>query len=75
MICKNKFLWKFFDKINDLKVISTLIKVKAISVNCIFLSCHIGVSEWIHILQLPECPGTPCSKQVQNMKFKWLQWD
>ena len=36
---------KIFEKINDLKVISTLIKVKAISVNCIFLSCHIAVSE------------------------------
>ena len=22
---------------------------------------------------MPECQGTPCSKQAQNLKFKWLQ--
>ena len=43
--------------------------------NCMFLSCHICVSEWIHTLYLPECQGTPFLKQVQYMKFKWLQWD
>ena len=40
-----------------------------------FLPCHIRVSEWIHILWLPECQGTPCSKQVQNqilIKFLWI---
>ena len=31
-----------------------------------FLSCHIRVSEWIHTLYLPECQGTPCSKQTQK---------
>ena len=25
--------------------------------------CHVRVSEWIHSLWLPECQGTPCSKQ------------
>ena len=40
-----------------------------------FLSCHVRVSEWIHTLYLPECQGTPCSKQARNLKFKWLQLD
>ena len=43
--------------------------------DCMFLSCHVRVSEWTHTLQLPECQGTPCSKQVRNPKFKWLQQD
>ena len=29
-----------------------------------FLSCHVRVSERIHTLQLPECQGTPWSKQA-----------
>ena len=24
---------------------------------------------------MPECQRTPCSKQAQYRKFKWLQWD
>ena len=40
--------------------------------DCLFLSCHIPVSEWIHTLYLLECQGTSCSKQVRNLKFKWL---
>ena len=40
-----------------------------------FLSCHVRVSEWIHTLLLPECQGTPCSKPMQCLKFKWLQRD
>ena len=43
--------------------------------NCMFLSCHVSVSEWIHTLELPECQGNPCSKQAQNLNFKWLQLD
>ena len=42
---------------------------------CMFLSCHIRVSEWIYTLYLPECQGTPCSKQARYLKFKWLQRD
>ena len=40
-----------------------------------FLSCHIRVSEWIQTLWLPECKGTPCSKQVRNLAslVKWLR--
>ena len=33
--------------------------------DCLFLSCHVRVS-----LQLPECQGTPCSKQARYLKFK-----
>ena len=43
--------------------------------DCMFLSCHTRVSEWIYTVQLPGCQGTPCSKQTRNLKFKWLQWD
>ena len=42
---------------------------------CMFLSCDVRVSEWIHTLHLPECQGTPCSKQARNPKVKWLQLD
>ena len=28
-----------------------------------FLPCHVRISEWIHTPKLPECQGTPCSKQ------------
>ena len=45
------------------------------SYDCMFLSCHVRVSEWIHTLYLPECQGTPCSKQARYLKFKWLQRD
>ena len=41
--------------------------------DCMFLSCHVRVSEWIHSLYLHECQGTPCSKQTPYLKFKWLQ--
>ena len=30
--------------------------------NCMFLSCHVRISEWIYTLYLPEYQGTPCSK-------------
>ena len=43
--------------------------------DCMFLSCHVRVWEWIHTLQLPECQGTPCSKQAPYLKIKWLQRD
>ena len=43
--------------------------------DCMFMSCHVGVSEWIHTPWFPECQGTPCSKQARNLKFRWLQLD
>ena len=45
------------------------------TIECMFLSCHVRVWEWIHTLQLPECQGTPCSKQARNLKVKWLSLD
>ena len=41
--------------------------------DCILLSCHICLSEWICTLQLPECQGTSCLKQAWYLKFKWQQ--
>ena len=43
--------------------------------DCMFLSCHVRIWDWIHTLQLPECQGTPCSKQASYLKIKWLQRD
>ena len=40
--------------------------------DCMLLSCHLCILEWIHTLYLPECQGTYCSKQVWYMKVKWL---
>ena len=45
------------------------------ALDCMLLSCHIGISEWIHTLYFPDCPEILCSKQPQNIKFKWLQQD
>ena len=43
--------------------------------DCMFLSCHVRVWEWIHTLQVPECQGIPCSKQAPYLKIKWMQRD
>ena len=43
--------------------------------DCMFLPCHVRVSEWIHILSLPECQGSLCSKKGRKLKFQWLQLD
>ena len=43
--------------------------------DCMFLSCHVRVSWWIHALYLTDCQGTPSSKQVRNLEVKWLQRD
>ena len=40
-----------------------------------FFWYHVRVLEWIHTLYLPECQATSSSKQVQYLKFKWLQRD
>ena len=39
------------------------------------LAYHVRVSYWIQTLYLPECQGTPCSKQARNLKVKWLERD
>ena len=43
--------------------------------DCMFLSCHVRVWEWIHTIQLNECQGTPCSKKAPYLMIKWLQRD
>ena len=43
--------------------------------DCIFLSCHVLISEWICTVYFPECLWTPCSKQTWYLKLKWLQRD
>ena len=35
--------------------VSSLHIIMLITVDCMFLSCHVRVSKWIHVLQLPEC--------------------
>ena len=81
--CKNKIpLGPFFSRhsknfnrfLYDWRPL-TLLEMKLNLIDCMFLSCHVHVSEWIHTLYLPEYQGTPCSKQVRNLKFKWLQLD
>ena len=47
--------------------------VKLNSKLCVFLSCNITRLEWICTLWLPKCQGTPYSKQVQYLKFRWRQ--
>ena len=49
--------------------------IESVNFDCIFLPCHVHVSEWIHTLKVPECQGTPCPKQARNLKVKWLQLD
>ena len=41
--------------------------------DCIFLSCHVRVSEWILTLYLPECKGTPYSKHTRTWHNKKIQ--
>ena len=41
----------------------------------IFVSCHVLVLERIYTKQLPEFPETPCSKQTEYLKLKFLQQD
>ena len=37
--------------------------------DCVFLPCHVRVSEWIHTLEIPECQETACSKQAQYLRL------
>ena len=49
--------------------------MKASLLDSMFLLCYVHVSQGIHTLEFPECQGTPCSKQLRYLKFKWLQRD
>ena len=44
-----------------------------VAFDCVFLSCHISVLEWIYSLQLPECQEISCPKQARYLKFRQLQ--
>ena len=37
--------------------------------DCMFLSCHIRLWDLIHTIYLPECQGTLCWNQLQNLKI------
>ena len=48
--------------------------------DCIFFSCHVHASVWIHTPQPSECQGTPCSKhcgftlkRVRDMRRTYSQ--
>ena len=43
--------------------------------DCVFLSTHVHVVEWIHTLLIPKFLATPCSNQTRYLKFNWLQRD
>ena len=43
--------------------------------DCMFLSYHVRILEWVHTLWFPKCQRTPCSKQALFLKFRWLQRD
>ena len=43
--------------------------------DCMLLSSHVHISEWIHALHLAGCQETFCFKQARYLKFKWLQRD
>ena len=43
--------------------------------DCMCLSYHVPISEWIHSLYLPECRETRSSKKARYVQFKWLQRD
>ena len=42
------------------------------STDSVFLSCQIRIFGRIYTLQLPECQGSPCSKQVWYLKYRYL---
>ena len=43
--------------------------------DCMLLTYHARISEWIYTLYVPECQGNPYSKQARYLKFKWQQRD
>ena len=54
-----------------------------ISCDCMFLSCHVRISEWTYTPYLPECQGTPClfvyelsgcgfESSCSHLNFMWV---
>ena len=71
---RDEFIFRFLRRFIVKKETQSL-KLDSVLLDCMLLSCHVRVSEWTLILWLPECQGTPCSKQARCLKFKWLQRD
>ena len=63
-----KYEWIYIGEIWS-KWICNYHYLQTLSTMTMFLSCHLRISEWIHTLYLLECQGTPCWKQVRNLKF------
>ena len=61
-----RMFWKDFQSRSTCSVING---------DCMLLSCHVRVSDWIHTVEFLECQETACSKQARYLKFKWQQLD
>ena len=63
----------------DFETIQTLFKVSTNTLISILTVCYYHVTYKFQsestIYGLPECQGTPCSKQAPYLKSKWQQWD
>ena len=70
-LCRqHRFLVKATKLVKMILKLLVFIKLsKAIISDCMFSSCQVRISEWIHTLLLPECQGTPCSKQARYLKL------
>ena len=45
------------------------------SLDCMLLSAHVRISQWMNTLHLLECQRTLCSKKTLYLKFNWLERD
>ena len=57
--CATEYVITFYSRIDAFKYSFSQYTV----LGCMFLSCHVRVSEWIHALELPECQGTPSRRR------------
>ena len=44
------------------------------ALDCMFLSCHVHVSEWMQTLYLPECQGTPARIRREIWMWSDCNW-
>ena len=45
------------------------------SFDCMCLTCHVRISQWIHTLELPERQGNPGPKLLRNLKLSDCNWN